>query len=68
VHRSIDTTAFVQSELILGQAMARILAHELCHLLAQTTSHQSSGIAKRSMSQAELVSDRLALPPGAINR
>lgn len=57
-----------QSELILGRAMARVLAHELYHVLAQTTSHQSRGIAKRSMSQADLVFDRLVLPPGAINR
>jgi hypothetical protein len=57
-----------QSELILGRAMARILAHELYHVLGHTTSHQSSGLAKRAMSQADLVSDRLAFPPGAINR
>ncbi len=48
-----------QSDLILGRALGRVLAHELYHVLTQTTAHSSDGIAKKSLSQTELVSEQL---------
>ncbi len=56
-----------RSDVLLGRAIARVLAHELYHILAQSVSHQRSGVAKPSMSPADLVSDRLDFPP-AVNR
>jgi hypothetical protein len=48
-----------QSDLILGRALGRVLAHELYHVLMRTTVHLDNGIAKKSLSQTELVSDQL---------
>lgn len=49
-----------QSDLTLGRALGRVLAHELYHVLNQTAAHANDGVAKRSLSRAELVSERLA--------
>lgn len=56
---------FVQRELIgvpasdrdtvIGRAMARILAHELYHLLANTRAHTGGGIAKAAYNVQELL-------------
>jgi len=48
-----------QSDLALGRALGRVLAHELYHVLMRTAAHSMDGIAKKSLSQAELVSDQL---------
>jgi len=41
-----------------GQAMARVLAHELYHVLAQTTHHGRTGIAKPCFRTADLLAAR----------
>jgi hypothetical protein len=46
-------------DLALGRALARVLAHELHHVLSQSTAHSDSGLAKPSLSRAELVSQSL---------
>jgi hypothetical protein len=56
------------SDLVLGRALARVLAHELYHVLARTSTHPSVGLAKRSLSGLELSSDRLELNPSGMNR
>ena len=48
------------SDVTLGRALALVLAHELYHILARTTSHAKDGIAKPALSGAELASRRLA--------
>jgi len=39
-----------------GRAVARVLAHELYHLLANTKAHRSSGVAKAAYSVGDLLS------------
>jgi len=56
---SVWRTQPPQSDVALGRAMGRVLAHELYHVLMRTTLHASDGIAKKSLSQADLVSDQL---------
>lgn len=68
LHSAGGSHAAPQSNLILGRAMARVLAHELYHILTRTMTHQSRGIAKRSMSPEYLVSDQLDFPTSAQNR
>ena len=46
-------------EAIFGRAVARVLAHELYHLLANTQSHARSGIAQAYYSVAELLAQSL---------
>jgi hypothetical protein len=43
-------------ENILGRALARAIAHEIYHILGQTTGHEKSGIAKASLSRSDLYS------------
>ena len=43
-------------ETILGRALARAIAHEIYHIVGQTTGHEKSGIAKASLSLADLYS------------
>ena len=40
------------------RALARLMAHEIYHIVAQTTGHQSSGIAKASFSLRDLIADQ----------
>jgi hypothetical protein len=48
-----------RSDVALGRALGKVLAHELYHVLMRTTTHAMDGIAKKSLSQADLVSDQL---------
>jgi len=42
---------------LYGRALARLLAHELYHVLMQTTGHAQTGIAKAQVTAAELLSE-----------
>lgn len=54
--------------LLLGRALARVLAHELYHVLAGTESHAGKGVAQRALSGVQLVSDQLGLDQDELNR
>ncbi len=43
---------------VYGRALARVLAHELYHVLTQNSGHNQSGLAKGKFTAAELVSER----------
>jgi len=59
---------FARSDLLFGRALAGVLAHELYHVLAGTDSHADSGVAKRALSGAELISDQLRLNRNELDR
>jgi hypothetical protein len=42
----------------LGLALGRVVAHEIYHMLARTTTHAGQGLAKASQSLEDLVSER----------
>lgn len=44
---------------LLGRAMARVLAHEIYHVLAQTHEHGPHGVAAESFNGDDLVRERL---------
>ena len=44
---------------LLGRAWARVLAHELYHVLANTSSHGGGGIAQPRFSSRELLDDNM---------
>ncbi len=46
----------LERQTALGRAMGRVVAHELYHILASTTSHAETGLAKATHSLSELVS------------
>ena len=59
---------YARSDLLFGRALARVLAHELYHVLAGTSSHARSGVAKRALSGSELISDQLRLNQADLDR
>ena len=53
---------------LYGRSMARLLAHEFYHILAQTDNHAPAGIAKARFSTADLLADRLDFETFALER
>ena len=53
---------------LYGRSMARLLAHEFYHILAQTDDHAPSGIAKARFSTADLLADHFDFETFALNR
>jgi hypothetical protein len=48
--------------------MARLLAHEFYHVLAQTEHHTETGVAKARFSTADLLADHFHFEGAALNR
>jgi hypothetical protein len=55
-------------EAILGRALARVIAHEIYHILAQTADHQDFGVAKAQLSLADLTTLQFDLSPASLRR
>jgi hypothetical protein len=53
---------------IYGRSMARLLAHEFYHVLAQTGDHTRTGICKASFSRADLLADHFDFDDLALTR
>jgi hypothetical protein len=53
---------------IYGRSMARLLAHEFYHVLAQTNDHTQTGIAKARFSTADLLAEHFEFEPVALDR
>jgi hypothetical protein len=51
---------------IYGRALARLLAHELYHVLVQTTAHAQAGVAKAQLTAAELLANRFQFEGSAL--
>jgi hypothetical protein len=47
-------------DFLYGRAMARLLAHELYHILANTRDHERDGIAKSHFTFTDLLTERFA--------
>lgn len=63
LHSSLAGRPGQNTNLNLGRALARVLAHELYHVLAGTMVHSRTGIAQSSLSVADLVSSRFDFSP-----
>ena len=51
----------IRPNVLLGRAMGRVLAHELFHIVADTSGHGSDGVTQASLSPRELTSGQLEL-------
>jgi hypothetical protein len=51
---------------MMGRAMARVIAHELYHIIGNTCSHGHSGITKHALTGEQLIADELEFSPEAI--
>jgi len=61
IHPKLVGESFARAELLLGRALARVLAHEFYHMLANTRKHGRSGVAKPVLEPRDLVAGRLQL-------
>jgi len=57
-----------QRDFVYGRAMARLLAHELYHVLVQTRDHTETGIAESKVSSGELLAEHFGFEEIALNR
>lgn len=48
----------VRRDYVYGRAMARLMGHELYHILAHTTEHTQAGVAKERFTTADLLGDQ----------
>jgi hypothetical protein len=55
----LDHVSMPMRDAILGRALARVIAHEIYHILAQSTDHAESGVAKPQFSLRDLMAERL---------
>jgi len=55
-------------ESIFGRALARVIAHEIYHIVAQTEEHDDVGLAKAQLSLQELLASRFDLSPASVRR
>ena len=53
---------------LYGRSMARLLAHEFYHILAQTDDHATGGIAKARFSTADLMAEHFDFETSALER
>jgi hypothetical protein len=56
----------VPSDVLLGRAMGRVLAHELYHMIARTDKHEAGGVTRAALSGRELISGDLELQPSDV--
>jgi hypothetical protein len=46
---------------LMGRALARVMAHEVFHMVARETQHSHEGVFKRSLTGKQLIQDTLEL-------
>ena len=56
----------VRANVLLGRAMGRVLAHELYHIVGDTSAHAREGVAQASLSPRELTAGQLDLQPADV--
>jgi len=53
---------------MLGRALARVIAHELYHIVAGTAEHQNTGVAKAAFSIRDLVNPRFEFDMSSLDQ
>jgi hypothetical protein len=66
VHAVMPDENQIRGNVLLGRAMGRVLAHELYHVVADTSEHGRDGVAQEALSPLELTSGRLELQPSEV--
>lgn len=64
IYRSVRREGWLAREQALGRAMARVIAHELYHILTNTMSHAADGVAKPYYTPGELLDAGMAFQSG----
>lgn len=53
---------------VFGRALARVIAHEIYHIVAKTTAHAEKGVAKASFSLEDLISEDFEFDAASLQR
>jgi hypothetical protein len=56
----------LRGNVLLGRAMGRVLAHELYHIVADTSEHAYDGVTQAALSARDLTSGQLELRPSDV--
>lgn len=64
----LENGSFNRTEESLGIAMARVIAHELYHVLLQTPEHSKTGIARAAHTASALLGPSLQFEDGELDR
>ena len=59
---------FAKSDLLLGRALGRVLAHEVMHILSKSGAHGHTGVTKTALSGSQLIAPQHRLEPGDLER
>jgi hypothetical protein len=54
----LSKDAAAQRDFYYGRALARVIAHELYHIVMRTTDHSRNGVSRSCFSTADLVTER----------
>ena len=53
---------------LLGRALARVMAHEIVHIVGKSSEHSKAGVFRHALSGRQLIADKLELDPEDIAR
>jgi hypothetical protein len=53
---------------VLGRALARVIAHEIYHIVAETVDHEKSGLSKAQLSLTDLIETKFEFSPDSLRR
>jgi hypothetical protein len=67
VQSAADHGNGVRANVLLGRAMGRVLAHEVYHIVADTSEHGREGVAQAALSPRQLTSGELELGPAEVD-
>jgi hypothetical protein len=59
---------FSHADLLMGRALARVVAHEVVHILSKSGDHARTGIARPALSGKQLIAPDLKLNPADLER
>ncbi|MEO8598009.1 MAG: hypothetical protein ABI759_32115 [Candidatus Solibacter sp.] len=68
VSSSLAQTARAQRDFLYGRAMARVVAHELYHVLTRSTEHARAGVARSCFTPADLLTERFEFEGATVAR
>lgn len=67
VRRAVEEALFggekARRDELFGRALARVIAHELYHIIGGVHTHGKKGVAQAALSGRELIADRMTLEP-----
>ena len=68
VSAALAKDAGARRDFLYGRAMARVVAHELYHVLLRTTEHTRSGVARSRFTAGDLLSERFEFEGATLGR